>query len=262
MLTDTRIGVIGFGRIGRYLVERIDEDQRLSLDFVCDPEAATADVGAGVERIEDPALLSDRDVDLVVEAAHADVVTDHGERLLETSDLLILSTTALSDAMLATRLGDACQSAGTRFYVPHGAVLGMDGLQDARPSLNSVSITTRKNPANIDFSHAAMAQGDVDGETTLYDGPTRGICAEYPRNVNSHATVAVSGLGFDRTQSTLVADPSTDEAIHHIVAEGDGTTLEVSRTSSIEGVTGAYTLDSIWGTVGRIVDDGPGLTVV
>jgi aspartate dehydrogenase len=107
-----------------------------------------------------------------------------------------------------------------------------------------------------------MAQGDVDGETTLYDGPTRGICAEYPRNVNSHATVAVSGLGFDRTQSTLVADPSTDEAIHHIVAEGDGTTLEVSRTSSIEGVTGAYTLDSIWGTVGRIVDDGPGLTVV
>jgi len=102
----------------------------------------------------------------------------------------------------------------------------------------------------------------IDAETTLYDGPTRGICAEFPRNVNSHATVAVAGLGFDATTSTLIADPEATDATHQIVAEGDGTRLEIGRTSAIEGVTGSYTLDSIWGTIGRIVDDAPGLVVV
>jgi aspartate dehydrogenase len=257
----TRIGVIGLGQIGQYLVERIRDDPDCTLAVACDRDGESIE-GVDAEVLADPGSLAERSLDLIVEAAHADVVVDHGERLLGASDLLVLSTTALADAAVAQRLADACDQADTRLYVPHGAVLGTDGLQDARPALESVRITTRKNPANIDFSHARTDPDDVDGETELYDGPTRGICAAYPRNVNSHATVAIAGIGFDRTQSTLIADPSTNEAIHRIVAEGPGTTLEVGRTSSIEGVTGSYTLDSIWGTVKRVVDDGPGISVV
>lgn len=261
MSTASRIGLLGFGRIGQHVAEQIAEEPRIDLAFVCDPNVSALDE-ADADVLESPAAAVDRDVDLVVEAAHADVVVDHGPDLLGASDLLILSTTALADEAVETELREACDEGGTRLYVPHGAVLGTDGLQDGRPSIEMVSIRTRKNPANIDFAESDVDPEDIDGKTTLYDGPTRGICSEFPRNVNSHATIAVAGLGFDQTTSTLIADPGATDATHRIVAQGDGTRLEIVRTSAIEGVTGSYTLDSIWGTIGRIVDEAPGLVVL
>jgi aspartate dehydrogenase len=261
MSTASRIGLLGFGRIGRYVAARIGEESTMELAFVCDRSVPAVEE-ADAAMFESPAEAVDREVDLIVEAAHAGVVVDHGAALLGASDLLTLSTTALADETVERELREACVEGGTRLHVPHGAVLGTDGLQDGRPSLETVSITTHKNPANIDFAESEVDPATIDAETTLYDGPTRGICAEFPRNVNSHATVAVAGLGFDATTSTLIADPEVTDATHQIVAEGDGTRLEIGRTSAIEGVTGSYTLDSIWGTIGRIVDDAPGLVVV
>lgn len=260
MTSDTRVAILGFGRIGQYVADRIVDSETMHLDSVYVRDASEV---TGVDAIvtEDPTDIATRAVDLVIEAAHADIVSEYGERVLQASDLLVLSTTALATESLTERLEAACADGGTRLYVPHGAVLGTDGLQDGRPSLESVSITTRKNPANIDFSNTAVDSADIDDVRTLYDGPTRGICAEFPRNVNSHATVAIAGLGFDKTTSTLIADPAASEATHRIVAEGSGTKLEITRVSSIEGVTGSYTLDSVWGTIERITNDRAGITV-
>ncbi|MUW13676.1 DUF108 domain-containing protein [Halorubrum sp. CBA1125] len=261
------IGLIGFGRIGQYLADRIAEDPHTTLRFVCvrDPASvseSTSVSDSNVAVVPDPGDLTDRDVDLIVEAAHADVLAAHGADLLEVSDVLALSTTVFADREVEAELSEACDAGGTRLFVPHGAVLGTDGLQDGRPSLESVTITTRKNPDNIDFERADISSADVDAETVLFDGSTRDICGKFPRNVNSHATIAIAGIGFDRTTSKLIADPAASEATHEIVAEGPGTRLEITRVSSIEGVTGSYTLDSIWGTVSRIPDHTPGTTVV
>lgn len=70
------------------------------------------------------------------------------------------------------------------------------------------------------------------------------------------------GVGFDEAKSTLVADPSATTATHRIVATGDGTRLEIERSSAIEGVTESYMLDSIWGSVRRTLADDGGIAVV
>lgn len=260
MSTQRSVGLVGFGRIGQTIADRIDRTEWLTLGFVCDQRT---DVLADVEAATytDPSTV-DEEVDLAVEASTAGVVADHGPDLLSTGDLLTMSTTAFADDDVETSLIEAANDNGTNLYIPHGAILGMDGLHDGRPSIDTVSIASRKNPDNIDFDAVEMAGDDIDEETILYEGSTRAICDQYPRNVNSHATVALAGLGFDETESTLIADPEATDAVHHIVAEGEGTRLEITRSSAIEGVTGSYTLDSIWGTVVRILDDDPGLSIV
>lgn len=259
-MTERTIGLVGYGKIGTSLHERIASSDDLRVSYVysrgrVDP---VVDDGAAVV---DRASVAERDVDLVVEAATREAVASLGPELLETSDLLALSTTALADRSVFETLTDACTEHGTRLYVPHGAVLGTDGLQDAREALDEVRIETRKNPSNIDFS-ASDVDEPIESETVLYSGPTRGICAEFPRNVNSHATVAVAGIGFDDTKSTLIADPAATEATHRITATGEGTSLQVERASSIEGVTGEYTLSSVWGSVRRAARDDSGTVVL
>lgn len=254
------IGLIGYGKINKSLHERIAESVGMEVSYIYDFVDIDPDIDDDAELVERDAV-GEWDVDIVIEAAVREVVQDFGERVLRSSDLFSLSTTALADPGLVERLTAACATHGTRLYVPHGAILGTDGLQDARDALDEVRIETRKNPSNIDFSFTDI-DGEIEEKTILYSGAARGICEEFPRNVNSHATVALAGLGFDETESMLIADPSTSEAVHRITAEGDGTRLEIERASAIEGVTGDYTLYSIWGSVQRAIRDESGTVVL
>lgn len=251
-MTAATVGLIGHGRIGTYLTERIGTAPDIEIGFVHTRTDPVDDLGRAAAT-----------ADIVVEAADFRTVREVGPTVVAHSNLVVLSGTALADAEFAATLREGCRQHDTTIYVPHGALLGMDGLQDARESFDSVHIETRKNPENLDFSFTDQhAAADIDAETVLYEGPTRTVCELFPRNVNSHATVALAGLGFEDTSSTLTADPTASAATHHITATGDGTTLEITRRSDITGVTGAYTLVSIWGTVQRILTPEPGVAIV
>ena len=81
----------------------------------------------------------------------------------------------------------------------------------------------KKNPRNLNFDAVPDIKAeDITAETVLYDGPTRGVLPLYPKNVNSHATLALSTLGLDRTRSILVADPSLEVSVIEIDASGQG----------------------------------------
>ena len=214
-------------------------------------------------QITDPAALADRPVDLCVEVATHEVVADLGEAVLESSDLMVLSGSAFAEAGVEERLVAAAEAAGTGVYLPHAALLGVDGLVDARGALETVEIEAVKAPDHLDFSYTdEVSPDDVDGRTVLYDGPVRGLCRRFPRNFNSHACVALAGLGLDETRTRLVADPAAESADHVIRASGEGFDLEIVRESAIEGVTGDYTLVSTWGSIRRVLLADRGLRFV
>jgi aspartate dehydrogenase len=255
------VGLVGFGRIGRALYDRVESapDFELAYAFVRSPKEGLP----ASKQVTDPSALADRPVDLCVEAATPDAVADLGETVLEASDLMVLSGSALVDRDLEARLVDVAAANDARVYLPHAALLGLDGLVDARDELDAVSIEATKAPAHLDFSYAdGLSPDDVSGRTVLYEGPVRGLCERFPRNFNSHAAVALAGLGLDETTSKLVADPDADTARHVVRASGDGFDLEVVRDSAIEGVTGDYTLVSIWGSIRRVLDADGGFEFV
>lgn len=255
------LGLIGYGRIGQAIAERIASDQSFDLEYVL-VRSSKPGLDDGTQ-LTDPAKLVDHPVDLCIEAATHEVIGELGTTVLETSDLMVLSGSAFAWPGVQSRIETAAEANGAMVYLPHAALLGVDGLQDARSELDTIEIEATKAPGHLDFSYTEeVTPADVSGRTVLYEGPVRGLCRTFPRNFNSHATVALAGLGLDDTQSRLVADPEATTADHVITAAGDGFDIEITRRSVIEGVTGDYTLVSLWGSIRRVLEAYGGIRFV
>lgn len=249
-----RIGIIGYGYIGAYVYEQLTSRPELGLEvaFVHNrsrEKTAALPPGVVLERLED---FASREADLVVELAHPRVTQEHGAALLAVADYMPLSLTALADAELEQQLLETARRHGTCLYVPHGAVVGMDALEEGRQIWEEVRITMKKPPRTFDFSASPQWRADqIHSETVLYEGSTRGICPLFPRNVNSHAAVALAGIGFDRTRSVLVADPRLEVSVIEIEMRGQGVEVKVQRRNPMKGVSGVFTLVSTLASICR-----------
>jgi aspartate dehydrogenase len=241
------IGIIGYGQIGSYVYEQITKHPELGLKIAFVHDADKERLKAlpreiVLDRIED---FTSRKPDMVCEFAHPDVSGKYGRVFLEETDYFLLSVTALADAELENTLKETAKNSGTRLYIPHGGVMGLDSIIEGRDSWEGVKFVMKKNPKNLDFTWSGIDPSSITGCTTVYEGSTRGICPKFPRNVNTHATVAVGGIGFDWTVSVLIADPELNAAVLEIYAHGGGVDLELKRTGIIKGVTGVATLRSV-----------------
>jgi len=180
-------------------------------------------------RLQRPApRRTDQEVDLVIEAASADVVREVALAVLAQTDMLIFTMTALSDDRFREAVRETCRTSGTRLYIPHGGILALDGIHDGRSVIDEITITTTKAPKNLGLE-------DLSTGGVIYDGPTRDACSLFPRNVNVHACIALCGIRFDRTHSIIIADPATKKMAHLIEVKGDGLEWKIGLFGRICG---------------------------
>jgi aspartate dehydrogenase len=259
-----RIGLIGLGYIGRYVYEQITSRPELGLDVAFVHELA-AERLAGLPAevvLPDINAFASRHADLVVEMAHPAVTRQCGEIFLRETDYMPLSMTAFADEELPQRLLETARRSGTRLFIPHGAVVGLENLFEGRDLWEEVTIVMKKNPKNLDFSAAPQfTPAKITQATVLYDGPTRAVCPLFPRNVNTHATVALAGIGFDRTHSVLVADPSLEVSVIELAARGKGVAMKIERSNPLKGVSGIFTLNSTLAAITRAKGSGSAMQI-
>ena len=243
-----RVGMIGAGTIGTAILADLVLCEQADVIYVVDssPGWKTGTNDHGYSMLDDVEEALSREVDLVIECAAPPVLAHIAPRILEKSMLCAFSCTALSDRDLETAIQAASQASGHSFFVPHGAILALDGLRDGRDVIEKVVVTTSKSGKSLGADEAS--------EGLLFEGATRDVCRLFPRNVNVHAAVALAGIGFDRTMSRVIAVPGQETMEHHLEVAGSGFSWDITVSSrSLGGVTGAYTPRSAIGSVRRIL---------
>mmetsp|Transcript_70779 Transcript_70779/g.166918 ORF Transcript_70779/g.166918 Transcript_70779/m.166918 type:complete len:186 (+) Transcript_70779:354-911(+) len=182
---------------------------------------------------------------------------------------MIGSPTALADEDLYTALLAAATTNGV--YIPSGALWGAQDIQKmARGGkLKDLTVTMKKHPGSMKLNpplSGKLAEATTaDGETVLYDGPVRALCAIAPNNVNTMAAAAIAfgAGGFDKTRGVLVADPSLQEHIVEVLAEGVTAGFQVATVrrnpAPVGAVTGTATYASFCASMQLAKQRGPGL---
>lgn len=221
-----RIALIGYGGIAGTVARLLREQagDRISIAAALIRPGRDA---AARERLGDKPILVEQvadlpAVDLVIEAAGQEALSQHGVAILERGcDLLVTSIGALADERLYTALTAACDPA--QILLPAGAVGGIDALAAMRlAGLQRVCYRSRKPPVAWAGTPAEQVVdlANLSAAVVFYRGTAARAALDYPKNANVAATVALAGLGFDRTAVELIADPAVSENIHEIEASG------------------------------------------
>jgi aspartate dehydrogenase len=235
-----KVAVAGLGAIGLAVARRVDagEVPGLRLAAVAARDAQKARTTIATLR-SNPALL---DLGALAEAADVIVECLPSRHFLEVAGpaiergriFLPLSVGALIDHM---QLVDRARETGARILVPTGALLGLDAVRaTAEGSIASVTIRTRKPPAGLAGAPLLVARGlSVEGlkaPLRVFAGSAREAIAGFPANVNVAVALSLAGIGPDRTQVEVWADPSVTRNTHTVIVKSDSSDL----TMTIENI--------------------------
>ena len=125
-----------------------------------------------------------------------------------------------------TTSSTAQRQKNARILVPTGALIGLDAVRAAAEStIHSVKMVTRKPPAGLDGAPYLRERGiSVTGlkePLKVFDGSAREGARGFPTNVNVAAALSLAGIGPDRTQLEIWADPSVTRNTHTITVDAD-----------------------------------------
>jgi len=258
METKFRIGMVGHGYIGRSLYRAFEGSAVTVVSVYDQSESNITDLPTTVATPNSDAFVEGlAGLDLVVEVAHPDVSTKLGVRILNKTSYMPCSVVALADESLRQQLLATAKQAGTKLYIPHGAVVGMDNLLEARSLWKSATITFRKPPASIDA--AAEAQAD---ETLLFEGSALEIAKKFPRSVNAMVACALATVGLDAMTTRMIADRRFGNILRgeFEFTGTNGSRLTIIKEEPGVGVSGAGMVNSIKGSVMRalgVTAEGP-----
>jgi len=233
------VGIGGLGAIGlpvaRWLARR---PMGLSLAAVSARDqrrAAERLKAAGIEVPVVPADALAERAQIVVECLPATAFDSVAVPAIKAGrTLLVLSVGALLDRLA---LVEEARRTGARIIVPTGALLGLDAVRAAaQGTILSVKLVTRKPPRGLAGAPYLERHGvSLEGLTAplrVFAGSAREGARGFPANVNVAAALALAGIGPDRTELEIWADPAVTRNTHRIEVEADSTRF----TMTIEGV--------------------------
>lgn len=234
-MPDIRVAIAGLGAIGRMLARKLNAGiPGLKLACAAAGDRAKAQAFLDAERIACPIVSLNEfpaRADIAVECAPAAIIEDICRPMLDAGkSVVVLSCGAL---LPRPHLLDLAKTKGGRIIVPTGALLGLDAVvAAAEGQITSVRMTTRKPPAGLKGAPYLEQNGiSVDGLTEakhVFSGSAREAAAGFPANVNVAAALSLAGIGPDRTQIDIWADPGVTRNCHDIEVEADSARFRMS----------------------------------
>jgi aspartate dehydrogenase len=215
-----RVGLIGYGAIARGFVSLLQPED--SIDLV---GMLVRDGGKPRDAGAPPVCTSLEDLlaaqpDVVVEAGGHAALRCYGPAVLSAGvDLILVSVGALAEPAFELALREAARAGRSQAIVASGAIGALDAIASAAEGgLVRVTHVTRK-PARTLLPPEEAASLTVPRE--LFRGTAREGVLRFPESINVAAAISLAGIGLDRTEVCVVADPTIDRNSHEVVAEGE-----------------------------------------
>jgi aspartate dehydrogenase len=223
-----RVGLAGLGAVGLDVAKRLIAGiPGLSLAAVAvrDTEKARRalpQIGDSIP-VRKATDLAD-DCDIVVECLPPALFRDVAISAIDKSRIFM----PLSVAQLLEN-GDLIERArhnGARILVPTGALIGLDAVRAAAEgTIHSVKMVTRKPPAGLEGAPYLVARkisvSALKEPLRVFNGSAREGARGFPTNVNVAAALSLAGIGPDRTQLEIWADPTVSRNTHTITVDAD-----------------------------------------
>jgi aspartate dehydrogenase len=231
------VTLIGCGTIGKEIAFAIDSGRikNASIVTLFDKVKSAAYELRSKLHHNDPHIFSDftefissrsfKDTDIVVEAASQDAVNNLCKKIVENGkSLMIMSVGALADQILLSELLDKASHNQCHIYVPTGAIAGIDAIRSVRHLIDSVMLSTTKNPKALSdapfFNMAGFDPSKLNQKTVIYEGSAADAVKKFPSNVNVAAVLGLAGIGIENTMVKIIVDPNTDRNQHEITVNG------------------------------------------
>jgi len=249
-----RIAVAGLGAVGLAVAKALDRGiAGLALAAVSarDRDAAARRL-AGLRQpvpVLEIAALEPR-ADVVVECAPASLLRPIAEPFLRRGKTAIVLS---AGALLADEdlIGLAARHRG-RIVVPTGALIGLDAVTAAAEgTIRSVRMITRKPVRSLIGAPYLAQHGirieDITEPLRVFSGSAREAAAGFPANLNVAAALGLAGIGVDRTELEIWADPGLDRNTHSIevVADAASFSMSIANVPSENPKTGRITALSV-----------------
>jgi aspartate dehydrogenase len=253
-LTSIRVTVAGLGAMGRVVARRLNAGiPGLALSAVAARDHAKAQAWLAGEGIAAPLIdlvALPEHCDLAVECAPAAVLEEICRPMLAAGKrVLVLSAGAL---LPRPDLIELAKSSGGQIIVPTGALLGLDAVTAAAEGkIQSVRMITRKPPNGLAGAPYLVEHGisvaGLNAAKQVFVGSAREAAKGFPANVNVVAALALAGIGPDRTEIEIWADPAISRNCHAIEVESDSARLSfaIENVPSENPKTGRITALSV-----------------
>ena len=225
--TKRKIAIIGYGAIAEYVFSKL-KSEKIIIDYVICRKGKEKKAKAVfknniqvINSIEKLTYLPD----LILDCAGHSALREFAPKSLSLGiDFITLSSGALADEKLFNKINRASKLSNGNFYVASGAIGSLDVLSAAKVGgLSKVTYIGRKPPKGWVGSRAEeiLNMKNLKGKINVhFSGNARDAALLYPKNANVAASVALAGLGFDKTIVKLIADSTIEKNIHELEIEG------------------------------------------
>ena len=268
-MSTIRVAVAGLGAVGLPVAKALSSGGIPGLQLVA---ASAFDRVSAARRLEEIGAAGVPLLELGQLAAVADVVVEclppaafcdvARPTLSAGKTLIVLSVTQLLQH--PELMAEQNAFPGT-IIVPTGALCGLDAVKAAAEGGNveSVIMQTRKPPSGLQKAPFVVEQGLDLSELTqplcLFSGSVTEAAKLFPANVNVAVALALAGIGPDRTQYEIWADPGVSRNSHSfsVVSDESNFTVQVQgMPSKMNPATGALTplstIATLRGMVSRV----------
>jgi aspartate dehydrogenase len=237
-MTGMRVALAGFGTVGQELARRLCAgaipEMRLTAISARDLAKARANsAGLRPQPLVVPVAELPEHAEVIVECATGDALPEIARAALATGRILV----PVSVGGLAAH-PEVLEWAGThggRIRVATGALPGLDAIRAAAEGeIESLRLTSRIRPDSLVREPYVRERGfdftrPLAAPVQVFAGSAKEAALAFPKHFNVAVTLSLAGLGLERTEVVVFADPGVPGAVHNV--EVEAADIQLSLTS-------------------------------